>query len=321
MGRKRISNQTTGQLKMAGAMLLAGSSVPAGKMLTNSYSVFFIGSMTMLISIATLLPFQVAKKWEIFKMDRREWIPMILQSLFGIVLFRIFSLLGLRYTSGFFAGVVTSTSPLFFALFAFIIFKDKISGRILVALILGFGGILWMNLQTNMKTGAGRYSLPGLGFMVLAVVSEVFLTIFRKGSSGKVSSSSNTLGLAVISLFLFSLPLMTGKHIPPMRSIPFRDWAVLFYYGGVPTTLGYILWGDGALKISTIQIGMITLCMPLSATALSLIILGERPGAGVFLGALLVFGGLILTILPKRRIRSQKIAHHEPINVSPAEKL
>lgn len=66
------------------------------------------------------------------------------------------------------------------------------------------------------------------------------------------------------------------------------------YLGVVPTALAYVLFGRGLRVLSSGEVATLTLAEPLTAAALGMVVLGERPGAVAAVGAALVLAGLVL---------------------------
>ena len=111
------------------AMVLAGTSVVIGKAVAESISVSLIGFVSLLFALAAMLPLQVFRIGELRRLTRRDILFMVLQALFGIVLFRLLTLLGLRLTSAVDAGIILSTTPGVMTLSAIILLRERPSGR------------------------------------------------------------------------------------------------------------------------------------------------------------------------------------------------
>jgi DME family drug/metabolite transporter len=70
--------------------------------------------------------------------------------------------------------------------------------------------------------------------------------------------------------------------------------ALALYMGLVPTALAYVLFARGLERLPAANVATLTLAEPLTAAALGVIVVGERPGAIAALGALLVLSGLLV---------------------------
>jgi DME family drug/metabolite transporter len=80
--------------------------------------------------------------------------------------------------------------------------------------------------------------------------------------------------------------------------------ALVLYLGAVPTALAYVLFARGLERTGASETATLTLAEPLTAAALGVIALGERPGLAAAAGAALVLSGLaVLALRPAARTR------------------
>ena len=74
--------------------------------------------------------------------------------------------------------------------------------------------------------------------------------------------------------------------------------AMAVFLGAVPTALAYVLFARGLRRLDAGETATLTLAEPLTATALGIVVLDERPEAVAALGAALVLAGLVALALP-----------------------
>ncbi len=268
---------TVGLVEIIAAMTLAGSSVVVGKILATRIPVFLSAELSLCAALISILPLQIVKRRELSLLCPRELGSMFLQALFGIVLFRVLTLYGLHFTPASQAGLVTSMAPLVMSALAFLILKERPGPRGILGAALALAGLAVVNVQ-------GFLSLSGTGFLrgnslVLgATVCEALLTIFRKSSGSRIGSVTNTTVLVAMSaVMLLPFALMDARGFHP-SAVGTAGWISVAYYGAVATVIAYILWGDGALRIPANRTGIATAAMPVSALALSALLLHEPVG-------------------------------------------
>jgi DME family drug/metabolite transporter len=93
--------------------------------------------------------------------------------------------------------------------------------------------------------------------------------------------------------------------------------ALALYLGAIPTALAYVLFARGLNRIGAGETATLTLAEPITAAALGVIALGERPSAAAAAGAALVLSGLaVLTLWPAR---PAGVAAAPPTAARPAE--
>ena len=85
--------------------------------------------------------------------------------------------------------------------------------------------------------------------------------------------------------------------------------ALALYLGAIPTALAYLLFARGLARIGAGETATLTLAEPLTAAALGVIALGERPSAAAAAGAALVLSGLaVLALWRPREARAATVA-------------
>ncbi len=282
-----------GVLEVVLAMALAGSSVVVGKILSARVPVFLSVELSLCAALVAILPAQIARRKDLRLLGARELLYMFLQALFGMVLFRAFTLYGLHFTSALSAGVITSAAPAVMAVMAAGVLKEKLGRRQAAGVALSVAGLLLINLWGRGRTEAAG-SLAGNLLVLAATVCESLLTIFRKSSGGRIGSVTNTTVLVAMSAVMvlpFAVLDLRAFSLAEMDAV---GWTSIVYYGAVATVIAYILWGHGALQIPANRTGIATAALPVSALVLSALILKEPLGPQHLLGCAAVITGIIM---------------------------
>lgn len=279
-------------LQLVLAMALAGSSVVAGKILVSSMPVFLSTFFTLLVALLCLLPFMRGKMAEVKQLSGRQWVYLFLQGLCGIVLFRVFTLYGLKYTGALQAGVITGTTPAVLAALSFYMLKEPISRGSAVGVACALAGCILVN-QGGTDHVSTHYLLGGM-LVMLAVISESLFTIFRKRIADSVSAIVNTTVLIFCSLVILLIPA-TIEGIHYARVPGFHDILVILYYGVFATVIAYLLWTSAVGQVDGATAGAATAAMPASAVLLAALLLNEPLGLKHFGGFMLVVAGILTT--------------------------
>jgi drug/metabolite transporter (DMT)-like permease len=289
----RSRSELWGLLEITLAMTLAGSTVVVGKILSVRVPVFLSAELSLCAAFLAVLPAQVAHWRELRLLGARELGYMLLQALFGIVLFRALTLYGLRFTSAVHAGLVTSAAPALMAVFAGVFLKERIGGRGLVGIGFTMAGLLAINLPGLLGTPQPDFLMGDL-LVLGATACEAFLTIFRKSSGGRIGSVTNTTVLVAMSAVILLPFAILDLRAFRLQAIDLAGWISVLYYGAVATVIAYILWGDGALRIPASRTGIASAALSVSALVLSALILGERLDAVLVTGCSLVVAGIVI---------------------------
>ncbi len=280
-------------LEVVLAMALAGTTVVVGKLLSTRVPVFLSVELTLLAALVAILPAQALRWRELRLLHGRELAYMFLQALFGIVLFRAFTLSGLRLTSAMNAGVITSAAPAVMALLAVLVLKERIGAAGYAGIGLAVAGLLLVSFAD--AGGAFEPGRLGGNLLVLAAtVCEALLTVFRKRSGGRIGSVTNTTILAAMSAAMMLPFALLDLRGFALSGIGLAGWISIIYYGSVATVIAYILWGHGALRIPASRTGIATAALPVTALLFSALVLGEPLHAARIAGCAVVVAGIVI---------------------------
>ena len=147
--------------------------------------------------------------------------------------------------------------------------------------------------------GVGLALASGAGYAGYAVATKRMLA--AGGSPEAVMAAVFGAG-AVLLLPVFALVPAGGLFQP-------GGAALALYLGLIPTALAYLLFARGLARVGAGETATLTLAEPLTAAALGVIALGERPSLAAAAGAALVLGGLaVLALRPAGRPRPARPA-------------
>ena len=141
-----------------------------------------------------------------------------MQSFFGNFLFSICLLNGMAHTTATAAGVVSFDSPAVVALLSWLVLREKLSRRVVAAIVLAVGGITL--LQFAKSDGASSASWLGNLLILGAVFCEATYVIIGKRLAAtrtplRVSALINLWGLVLITPFgLWQLPRSISARCP-----------------------------------------------------------------------------------------------------------
>ena len=188
--------------------------------------------------------------------------------------------------------VAIGSAPVFTGLMARAFTGERLSGRWAAATALGCAGVCTLVLGGG---SGGEVSLPGVGLALLAGAGYGGYAVAGKrlmdqgATPEALMASVFSIGAAVLIPLLAIVPtgeLFTGQGL-----------ALALYLGALPTAAAYTLFARGLKRIGAGETATLTLAEPVTAAALGVIVLGERPGAAALVGAALVLAGLMLLAL------------------------
>lgn len=214
-------------------------------------------------------------------------------------------ILGINLTTPSIAQIFIQVGPVLLAVSGFVIFKEKVSIRQSLGLLVVVGGLaVFYNEQILNIAGGLKEYVIGVGFVVIAGIAWASYGIFQK----LAIKSHNPMQL---NLIIFGLPIIILSPFVSFNQfvgLSLNDWLLLIFLGlntlGAYGSLAYALKYLEANKISVILTAnpLITLStMALLSRQKVSWIAPEVFTTITIVGALTVLLGVVLTVMKKRR--------------------
>ena len=281
------------------AMVIVGSSLPVGKVMVLDLPVHLALCLRFVLACALAWPLLLWREgWP--RLSRRTWGVMAVQALCGSYLFNYFVLKGVCLTGAAAAGVAASTTPACMALTGWLLLRERPGRRSLWGVLLCAAGVALVTLRGGGANGAGSASdsltmLAGMGLVLAGVAAESLFLLLRKTVREPLSALALSAILSVYGL-VFVLPMGIPEAMAlDWAAVPMRAWWAVGYYGAVFTVAAYLFWFAGVVRVRPATAGAFTGVMPISAVALSALLLGEPLTAWHLGGCALVLGGIWLS--------------------------
>lgn len=250
-------------------------------------SIVLAAATLVLAAILTL-------RGESFAVPRGRWPNLIAASAMNLFVWNIATSLAVLYIPSGHASVLSYTMPLWVALIGWVVFGQKLTGRLLVAIVIGAAAVAAL-MVPNFKSYANA---PwGLFWGLCAGFCWAIGTFIVKRTSWPGMGLSLTFWQVVISLF----PVVLGALVIdglPTRWPSAAALAATLYTGCVPMALGTATW-FALVKLLPAQVAALSsIAIPIVAIASGILILHEPLSLlqGVAIGSTVI--ALWLALVP-----------------------
>ena len=265
-----------------GYQLLEVSGVPS--------TILFAGVRFFMAGVITVMIYSLARRKFLF--PKKENIPRVLTvSAFQTVIQYIFFYIGLANTTSVKGTIASGSSAFFCVLIASLVFKqEKLTSKKILACVLGFAGIIVVNLSGLTLT----MNFLGDGFVILSTVSYAFSSVLMKRFSKHedpvvISGYQFIIGGA----FMIILGLSLGGEI----SLSSGGGIALLIYLAFLSAIAYALWGL-LLKFNPVsRVSIFSFTTPIFGTILSILLLPGTSGTSpinIAITLVLVSAGIFL---------------------------
>jgi drug/metabolite transporter (DMT)-like permease len=191
------------------------------------------------------------------------------------------------------ATIVCYTVPVWASLFAVLILGEPISRRRILALAVGFSGLLVLVLGRGVDVGLAK--LPGVALALAAAVLFSLGTVIGKRwpiAMPPASLAAWQTGLGCAPLLLCALVFERFD----VAAVSGLSWALLVYGGAGPLGLCYVAWFAALKRLPASAAAAGTLLTPVVGVLSAAFFLGEPLGLREVLALSLTIGGVALAI-------------------------
>jgi len=291
---RALGESRSGLLLLAALTFFWGINWPAMKTAVTEIPVFSFRAITVIVGSAGLL--LIARlAGQRLMLARSELKPLVLVSFINVTGWQLLSAYGLANMEAGRASIIAYTMPVWTAILAVPILRERLTPRVLAALVLGMAGVGALLLPARAQIGEtpiGILFMAGAGFMWAA--GTVSLKAVRWGLS--------TMALAGWQMLIGGIPVVIGATIVDSGFEPSRvslaAWLACAYAVLIPTVFCHWAWYR-VVSIYPASISALgTLLIPVVGVLSSTLVLGEPIGWDVVAALLLVSTAIVLIALP-----------------------
>lgn len=303
-----MTSQIKAYFLLAVAMSIAGSSVVAGKLMILNMPVFLAAELGIIASLLFLVPIAFVQRKKQTRLDRQTHLILLMQALFGVVLYRVFIFWGLQSTTATASGLISSAAPALIAFMAFLLLREKMPGNRIAGAISVSVGILAVNILPFLNDSMqAADALRGNFLVLLGVLSESLFSIMSKFQCRPMTAMFRTAMVAVyaaISLLPFALYDALSYDFSTMN---ISSLLCVGYYGFFVSFLSYFFWFKGIVDVPAGVAATFTGFVPLTSLALSWLILNEQVTLFHLVGLMCVLIGIYLSCAFEKRPIPKKV--------------
>ena len=279
--------------------LMWGGSLPATKLALASFGPFTLAAARLVLA-ATLFV-AVVQPAALRRVARRDALAMAGLGVIGFAGVQVFQALGTSLTSGSTATVLASTSPMWIAVLAPVLLRERLPAWALLGLLIALGGVALITGFGEQAPLAG--SMVGNVVVSLSSVAAALYTVLGKGLAQRYSPLLFCC-LSCLGGALASLPFAAWELTSTVRVPDLLGWLLLVYLGIFVTFVGFAVWFWGLRALPAAQAGALMFLQPVSGLLLAALILGDRQTPAFLVGCGLVLVGVYLAA---RRVQPRRL--------------
>lgn len=222
---------------------------------------------------------------------------LALYSVLGVVINQLCFVEGLSRTTPSHSAIIMTTTPVGTLMFAVLLRRETLHLQKLLSLAVGFAGVLLV-VRPAAGGGSDGMFLGDLLTLVNALSYSLFLVLSKRlmGRVDALAATATLLGFGTVGMLVPGLPALLSFD---PSAVSAKAWALGLFIVLFPTAAAYLLIYWALARVESSVVGLFIYLQPVIATALSFLLLGERPQPVILLGAALIFVAAYLAVRPR----------------------
>jgi drug/metabolite transporter (DMT)-like permease len=250
---------------------------------TLIFTRFFIGALVLLAIVRELPP-------------RESWPSLALMGFVGVFVHQMLQSFALTMTTATNCGWLIGLTPLWSAVLAAIVLRERFGFWKIVGLLGGFAGALLVVTRGDFSSRVfARPSTLGDALIFISTINWAIYTVIghktiRRIGPRRATSGAMLFGVAMLAPFFIARAGWRDlPHLTP------AGWGALLFLAVGCSALGYLFWYGALEQIEASRVAALLYAEPLVTFAAAVLLLGERVSAITIAGGILVLISVVLT--------------------------
>ena len=276
----------------------------AGKIGLRSFPALALASFRVVLAGVVMIPaylacsrlpaFSEAAKARRRGFSARDLWTFLYLGFFGVTVNQLCFTIGLRYTSVSHASVIVGMGPIYTLMLAVLFQLEMATWRKAAGMAVALAGIVVMASEQGLS--AHSPSLLGDAIVMTGSIGFAIYVVLGK----RVACRYDTLTMSAFNHFagaLIVLPLAVyqASALGPANHwqvIPWSGWAALIYMAVFSSAMAYVFYFWLLRYLEASQLSAFSYLLPMLATILGILWLGEKGSWSQVFGSILALGGL-----------------------------
>jgi drug/metabolite transporter (DMT)-like permease len=228
---------------------------------------------------------------------RRDIWTFLYLGFFGVSVNQFCFTLGLHYTSVSHSAVIVGMGPIYTLILAVVLRVERATWHKAVGMAIAFTGIAVLASEHGIS--AHSASLFGDAITMTGSVGFAIYAVLGKRVAGEYDALTMTAynqfagALVLLPLAVHQAWMLGGAG--NWRAVPWQAWACILYMGFFGSAVAYVLYYWLLRYLEASQLSAFTYLLPILASILGILTLGEKGSWMEVLGGTLALGGVYWT--------------------------
>ena len=249
---------------------------------TLIFTRFLIGALVLLLIVRQLPP-------------REAWPQLALMGFVGVFVHQMLQAFALTMTTATNTGWLIGITPIWSAVLAAIVLRERFGFWKIVGLAGGFAGALLVVTRGDFSARVlGRPSTLGDLLVFISTINWAIYTVLghktiRRLGPRRATSGAMLFGVAMLAPFFVAQ--RGWRQLPHLSA---AGWGALLFLAIGCSALGYLFWYGALEHVEASRVAALLYAEPLVTFVAAVLLLGERVSAVTVIGGIIVLASVIL---------------------------
>lgn len=247
------------------------------------------------LGTALLFALLAARRRGLSTPPRDAWPALLLMGFLGVFVHQMLQAHGLALTTAVNAGWLIGLTPIWSAILAALLLRERFGAWRLAGLALGFLGAALV--VTRGRFGQSALALPSTRGDFLILVSTVNWALYSVVGRRTLSrlGSARATAFAMLAGWAMVVPFFAlSRGWTELASVSPAGWAAVLFLGLGCSGLGYLFWYFALERLETSRVAAFLYLEPLVTLAAAVALLDEPVHVSTIVGGLVVLAGVYI---------------------------
>lgn len=287
-------------ISVIAVVLFWSGAFPAAKYAVGTFPPLTVTLLRFAVAAMLLLAWILTRRISL-RVARRDikWVACI--AVVYVVVYHALFFGGLQYAPATVAAlIIPANVPLVTTLLGVLLLGERLRWPLVAGIVISAAGVFWILTAAPGDTGTGVHPRRYLGYaMLLAALFCVSLNgILGRMLRGRVAPTVSQFYAAVIGMVLLVPLALMEDPVPALRTAGLGPWLAVLYLGGPATAIAAVMYYVALEHLGVARATVFLYLIPVIATGLSALLLGEQLTLRLITGGTVVLAGVWLANRP-----------------------
>lgn len=271
------------------------------KILIDIVPPFTLNMIRWLIAILVLSPFALPSLVRLWPIIKRSWLQLSVYGFLGVTVYNAFLYNAAYTTDGLNIAVISTVTPLFTFIFAWMFFGDKPSVHQMVGFVFGICGVLLLISQGSLSVFQQLAFNNGDIWMLSASLAWAVYTAYLVKKPQGLPSIVFMFATTVLGI-LMALPSVVWEFSQGHIIAQFNQTVILslVYIGIFPSVCSYLFFNHGVSVLGSQTASLCAYLIPVFTAIIGILFLQESIHWYHVVSQILVFVGFYLALMKSK---------------------